>query len=152
MLLGGRPSSRAGDWIKARAKEKLPSPISRTLSVDLNGVVGRLGGCVVCLAFPLKPDAVVFVVLRCPWVRILCSATWLACSNRWFAFKRDCCDLRAAFKFLVDLPIGLNEQAGPNTPVYIALRHVELLHKLTQLHYYIPSIVISNSTQLHNGA
>ena len=76
MLFGGMPSSRAGDWIKARAKEKLPSPISRTLSVHLKGVVpGRLGARVDSLAFPLRPDAVDFVVLRCSCDRILCSAT-----------------------------------------------------------------------------
>lgn len=106
MLVGGRWRWRADDWIKARANEKLPSPMSRTLSVDLNGIMGRLCGRAVFLAFLLRLDVeleVIFVVLRSPCVRSLRSATWAACSSFWFAFKRDCCDLRAAFN---DLPIG----------------------------------------------
>lgn len=53
-LFGGKNRKSAGaDSIKARAKEKLPSPISRILSVDLKGIVGRLRGAAFDFFFPL---------------------------------------------------------------------------------------------------
>jgi hypothetical protein len=53
-LFGGKNRKSAGaDSTKARVKEKLPSPISRILSVGLKGIVGRLGGALFAFFFPL---------------------------------------------------------------------------------------------------
>lgn len=68
--------------MRARANEKFPSPISRMLSVDRNGIVGEASGA---LSFPFFFG----------WDFCLdrSSASLAACSDFAFFCRRLCCDI-----------------------------------------------------------
>ena len=73
--------------MRARAKEKLPSPIKRILSVERKGIVGRGAEGADAFAFALP-----FVIEGFPLPLFLAfwSATWAAWDPFRLTLRRDC--------------------------------------------------------------
>jgi hypothetical protein len=120
-LLGGKyRKSAGGASTMARAKEKLPSPINKILSVGMKGIVGPLVGLGFAFFFPLVSLlSFGFRVVSDVWLENCgplpffrdISATFAAWDIFSLVLRRDCWERRADLRFLLDFPI-FNEASG----------------------------------------
>lgn len=97
MLCGGRDTnSPGGSSIRARANEKLPSPIKRIRSVGLKGTVGLWSGLETFLFLTIllgwEEFGMECLLLRSP------SENFAPSKIFFFTLYRLCCEVRAAFR------------------------------------------------------